>query len=78
MIGRNSRLEPNKFYGIEVLVDNIGYALQDDLYQMTYQSVIDSMSSYQGEKIKLFFFMNLKIEIIYIIYIFFRFNTWRC
>lgn len=52
MIGRNSQLEPNKFYGIEVIVDNIGYALQDDLYQMTYQSVIDSMSSYQGEKIK--------------------------
>jgi hypothetical protein len=49
-LGANSLLEPNKFYDIEVLVDNIGFALQDKIYQIEFKPVITSVSPLIGSK----------------------------
>ncbi|CAF0756351.1 unnamed protein product [Brachionus calyciflorus] len=47
-LGKNSRLTPNKLYGIELLVDNIGYALPNNFYQIKFISVIDSIEPVEG------------------------------
>ncbi len=47
-IGLNSGLVPNKLYPIELLVKNKGYALQNDLYQISFLPIITSISNNQG------------------------------
>ncbi len=49
-IGLKSGLIPNKFYQIEVLVKNIGYALHNGLNQITFLPVILSIKPKKGKK----------------------------
>ncbi|CAF0710276.1 unnamed protein product [Brachionus calyciflorus] len=47
-LGANSGLSPNKLYDVEVLVKNIGFALQNDYYQINFQQVITSLTPTRG------------------------------
>lgn len=47
-LGLGSGLLPNILYDIEVLVKNQGYALQNDFYQISFESVITDVSVNEG------------------------------
>lgn len=47
-IGKNSGLQANTMYGVEVLVKNKGFALHNDFFQINFISVVSSISLYQG------------------------------
>lgn len=47
-IGENSTLVPNRHYDIEIMKKNVGFALQNNFYQINFQSIIKSIDPQSG------------------------------